>query len=219
MAGNYRAPPQRRAASPQSIAPLKSLFRGIVSVLDAKDASFAGLTVAAGLDPARDFRNITLNGVPLEGQELSGYDFSGSDLRGTGIEKNDRKKLLRDNRFDGALNDGPSLDPHVMSFNQRLKALAYRDAENLMRDVLSGSSPRCDVISFTTLIKKSPSEKMAEHWFGEMTKAKIDPDVITYNTLVQKAVDGARREYWKAALEAARNAARENGTSSIFESH
>ena len=60
----------RRPSIPDGMTDLGSLLRRVENILTAEDASFVGLTRAAGLDPKQDFRNIYLNGIPLADQDL-----------------------------------------------------------------------------------------------------------------------------------------------------
>ncbi len=141
-------------ANPRMILLLESLE----AIFTAPEVSLAALAKAGGLDPRRDFRNISLNGVPLDDQDVRGFDFSDSDLRGTNIQK-----AKRDNssKFFNALFDGPSLDPVTVQFNRSLRPLRLREAANELLSATSrGVKP--DVITFNTMIAKSPDLANAE---------------------------------------------------------
>lgn len=158
------------------------LLRKVHDILATDDASFRGLTKAAGLDPRRDFRGIYLNGVPLTEQDISGFDFSGSDLRGTGVEK---AKRDRTTVFDSAIFDGPSLDPGVIGFNQQLRTKRFSEIETELTKAIASGRRKFDVISFTTIIKKAPNLALATHWYGEMVRAGVKPDDITRSALAK----------------------------------
>ena len=164
--------------------PLGRLFVQVARVASSPDATLRGLTEAAGLDPTRDFAGIALNGLPLAQQDVSGFDFSGSDLRGTGVEQARGTDRCH---FAGAVFDGPSLDPEVRTFNKRLKQAEFIESERLLRDAAEKSSRRYDVVSYTTLIKRSPTHERAAHWYEAMRAAGVAPDVHTFSTLMNKS--------------------------------
>jgi pentatricopeptide repeat protein len=172
---------------------LTTLLRRIENILTTEDVSFKGLATAAGLDPTRDFRGVYLNGVPLADQDLRGFDFSGSDLRNTGIERarRDRSTIL-----ELAIFDGPSLDPAVITFNNRLRNLRFSEIETELTRLIEGGQRRFDVISFTTAIKKAPSLVKAAYWYEEMRKAGVAPNEVTFSTLISKAGSEERAAYW-----------------------
>jgi pentacotripeptide repeat protein len=179
---------------------LGRLLGQVVRVASARDVTFRGLTEAAGLDPKRDFAGISLNGLPLEQEDVSGFDFSGSDLRGTGVE---RARGLDGCRFAGAVFDGPSLDPEVWAFNKRLNRAEFRESEGLLRDAVARSSIRYDVVSYTTLIRRSPTQERAAHWYEEMRAAGVAPNVVTFNTLIGKSGSEERAAHWYEEMRAA----------------
>jgi pentatricopeptide repeat protein len=164
-----------------------------VRVASARDVTLRGLTEAAGLDPKRDFAGMSLNGLPLEQEDVSGFDFSGSDLRGTGVE---RARGIHECHFVGAVFDGPSLDPGVWAFNKRLKQAEFNESERLLRDAAARSTRQYDVVSYTTLIKRSPTQERAAHWYEEMRKAGVAPNEVTYNTLISKSGSEERAAHW-----------------------
>ncbi|HEX8166048.1 MAG TPA: hypothetical protein VF601_09705 [Beijerinckiaceae bacterium] len=172
---------------------LAGLLHRIERILTTEDASVKGLASAAGLDPKRDFRGIYLNGVPLVEQDLRGFDFSGSDLRNTGVE---RAKRDRTTIFDSAIFDGPSLDPNVIGFNQRLKGMRFVEIETELGKAVASGRRRFDVISFTTAIRKAPNADRAARWYEEMLKAGVAPDVVTFSTLIGKAGSEERAARW-----------------------
>ena len=163
---------------------LGRLLGQVARVASSRDATLRGLTEAAGLDPTRDFAGISLNGLPLAQEDVSGFDFSGSDLRGTGVEQ---ARGVRDCRFAGAVFDGPSLDPEVWAFNKRLKQAEFIEGERLLRDAAERSSRRYDVVSYTTLIRRSPTHERAAHWYEAMLAAGVAPNDVTFNTLISKS--------------------------------
>lgn len=124
---------------------LTTLLRKIENILTTEDVSFKGLASAAGLDVTRDFRGVYLNGVPLADQDLRGFDFSGSDLRNTDIEraKRDRSTIL-----ELAIFDGPSLDPSVIAFNDRLRKMRYEQVAAELSRLIEAGQRRYDVIRF-----------------------------------------------------------------------
>ncbi len=63
------------------------LWQTLADIDAEQSADFRTLAGAAKLDPAIDFRNVSLAGLSLEGQDLSGFDFSGTDLRGTNLRR------------------------------------------------------------------------------------------------------------------------------------
>ena len=188
-------PHERRsgAGGPERHSDLASLLHRIERILTTEDPSIKGLASAAGLNPKRDFRGIYLNGVPLVEQDLRGFDFSGSDLRNTGVE---RAKRDQTTIFDSAIFDGPSLDPNVIGFNQRLKGMRFAEIEMEMSKAVASGRRRFDVISFTTAIRKAPNADRAAHWYAEMLKAGVAPDVFIFSTLIDKAGSEERAAHW-----------------------
>jgi hypothetical protein len=179
---------------------LASLLRKIERILTTDDASFKGLADAAGLDPSRDFRGIYLNGIPLADQNLSGFDFSASDLRNTGVE---RAKRDRTTIFDSAIFDGPSLDPHVIAFNQRLKGMRFPELEAELTRAIESGQRKFDVISFTTAIRRAPNAARAARWYEEMQKAGVAPNAVTFNTLISKSESAERAARWYEEMQKA----------------
>jgi len=173
--------------------PLSRLLKQIEKIASSPDPTLRGLAHAAGLDPERDFTGLYLNGLPLADQDITGFNFSGSDLRGTGVERAHGKASCR---FDGALFDGPSLDPKVISFNKHLRDGSYLQSESSLREALARPVRQYDVISFTTLIRRAPSEERAAHWFEEMPKAGVAPNVHTFATLMNKSPSEERAAHW-----------------------
>jgi Pentatricopeptide repeat domain len=178
----------------------QSLWSQIERILISEDASFPALVKAAGLDPARDFKGIYLNGLPLSGEDVSGFDFSYSDLSGTGIR--DARKNLK-TKFTGAFSDGLSLDPEVIAFNRNLRSLNYNEIAKRISDALGQGRLRLDVISFSTVIKRSPGEDERNFWYQEMLKAGVTPNVVTFSTLIDKAGSEELRTRWYEAMVAA----------------
>ncbi|HJZ13394.1 MAG TPA: hypothetical protein VJ521_14655 [Acidobacteriota bacterium] len=169
------------------------LLHKIYDILTTEDASFQGLTKAAGLDPKSDFRGIYLNGVPLTDQDISGFDFSGSDLRNTGVEK---AKRDRTTVFDSAFFDGPSLDPAVIGFNQQLKTKPFAEIQSEISKAIQSGRRKFDVISFTTAIRKAPNLELAARWYDEMLKAGVRPNEVTFSTLISKSASEDHAARW-----------------------
>lgn len=171
------------------------LLRRIDAVLTESDSSFAGLTKAAGLDPSKDFRNISLNGLPLDKQDLSGFDLSGSDLRNTGVHNaaRDGHTKFRGAAFDL---DGPSLDPDIIAFNKRLKELSTSDRERELRAAVSKGAGRFDVISFNAVMKRARNLQVMESFYDLMRKTHIKPNEFILNNLVGRAETEASATRW-----------------------
>ena len=179
--------------------PMEAALRRIDDIVSSDKTSFRDLAADAGLDPRHDFRNVQLNGVPLADQDIRGFDFSGADLRHTGVERARRDHTTR---FEGALFSGPSLDPDVIAFNQRLRDLRFADAENEVRRRLK-SDRVVDVIGFSTLIKKAPDDARRAHWLGEMERLGVAPNVVTFTTLIKLSADANGALHWLRAMRAA----------------
>ncbi len=194
------SPPQGTGKRAPTAKPLGRLMTQIASIASTPDCTLLGLARAAGLEPARDFRNITLNGLPLADEDVSGFDFSGSDLRGTGIERARGRNRCR---FDDAVFDGPSCDPKVISFNKTLRDASFGRCEQLMTEALEREERGYDVISFTTAIRKSPNLERAAHWFDAMQKAGVAPNDVTFNTLISKSATEERAAHWFDAMQKA----------------
>src|SRR5665213_1597750 len=115
---------------------IQRLVVSVVTALESDSDTLRGLAQDAGLAVERDFRNISLNGIPLSKEDVSGFDFSGSDLRGTGV---DRAKRDRQTLFAGAIFDAdkPSLDPSIQAFNRELNALDYVPALSKLRNAMA----------------------------------------------------------------------------------
>ncbi|MDF1734716.1 MAG: hypothetical protein P1U37_05480, partial [Minwuia sp.] len=149
---------------------------------------------AAGLDPAEDFKNISLNGIPLGNMYIGEMDFSGSDLTGTGITSATQgvEKAIFTGAFFG---DHPSLDPDVIAFNKRL-----RDAPNLAAaQNIFGNRPqqvRPDVVTYTTLIRRSPDMHTMREWLHRMVEAGVAPNAHTFTTILNRTETLDEAQHW-----------------------
>jgi len=151
----------RKESWPQATG-LTRVVEKLEAIFTSKSMNLRDLATAASLDPSRDFRNISLNGIPLDDQDVSGFDFSNSDLRGTGIQKAKRDARTK---FNGALFDGLSLEPSTIALNKALKELRGRAVfEQFGSSQRAGVKP--DVITFSTLLSKSPDLGRVFSWRG-----------------------------------------------------
>lgn len=171
---------------------LVNLLEEIESLMTAEDASIKGLAKAAGLDPARDFQGIYLQGMPLAEQDVDGFDFSESDLSDTGIEN---AKNIRRAKFNYTIFSGRSLDPRVIEFNRKLKDMPFRQVENELRSKIEAGVRLYDVITFTTTITKAPDYARAKSWYEQMRHQGIRPDQKVFNGLISKAPP-AETSFW-----------------------
>ena len=143
--------------------------------------TFKNLAEAANLDLRKDFQGISLNGVPLAGQDLTGIDFSGSDLRDTQIEgaKVDENTILK-----GILHSGRNPDPKLIAYNKKLNKARRSDLGKIFNEIIRQNLAP-DVITYNTLMNKSPDLETSVAWFHKMEEAGIDADEYT-RTILKK---------------------------------
>jgi tetratricopeptide (TPR) repeat protein len=61
------------------------IISSLAAIFDEPTGRFDLIVAAAGLNPARDFRNRDLRGIDFSWSILSGFDFTNSNLRGTNL--------------------------------------------------------------------------------------------------------------------------------------
>jgi hypothetical protein len=156
---------------------------------------------AAGLNPMEDLKNISLNGVPLGDLYIGEVDFSGSDLTATGISS--QTQGYKTAIFTGAIfRDQPSLDPDVIALNRRLRdAPDASTAKRIFDTRPTHVFP--DVITYTTLIRKSRTVADMTDWLNRMKQAGVAPNAHTFTTILNRTETLAEAEAWINRMEQA----------------
>lgn len=127
-----------------SIHPIADTLDRLVGMASGRNPGFRELALAAGLDPATDFRGADLRDLDFRDDDLAGFSFRGADLTGCDFR---RARGIAGDALDGALVHGaiglpeaiearrgedgciaPSDDPRVADF--MASGPSSRDAED-----------------------------------------------------------------------------------------
>jgi WD40 repeat protein len=131
------------------VVPLSPAAReGLEGLFRVRTPDFRAMALAAGLDPAMDFRGKDLRGIDFRRSNMSGFDFSGTDLRGCnfsharvdGAHFVGARRVDGDNRWVSLPHDG-SVSDAVFSIDGSFVVTASVSGTALVWDIARGATP------------------------------------------------------------------------------